>query len=53
MILALNIQKGEFVIFVSLVQELVHYIIISAAPKKVAYHSGMRTFIKTRNYKET
>ena len=45
--------KGEFVNCVILMQELVHYIIISAAPKKAGYHSDMRTFIKTRNYKDT
>ena len=44
MTVTLKLQKGEFVIFVSLMQELVHYIIISAAPKKAAYHSYMRTF---------
>ena len=48
-----QMQKGEFVIFVSLMQEVVHYVIIIAAPKKAAYHSDMRTFIKTTNYKET
>ena len=53
MTLALKIQKGKFLIFVGLVQELLHYIIISAAPKKAAYHSDMRTLIKTRKYKET
>ena len=54
MTLALKIQKViQLVIFVILMQELVYYIIISAAPKKAAYHSDMRTFIKTRDYKET
>ena len=53
MTLTLKLQKGEFVIFVSLMQKLVHYIIISAAPNKAAYHSDTLTFIKTRNYKET
>ena len=48
MTLANKIQKGEFVIFVSLVEELVHYFIISAAPKKAAYHSDMRTFIESK-----
>ena len=40
MTLAHKIQKVEFVIFVILMQELVEpcYIIISAAPKKAAYH---------------
>ena len=42
MTLAPKIQIGEFLIFVSLMQELVLYIIISAAPKKAAYHSDMR-----------
>ena len=46
MTITLKLQKGELLIFVSLLQELVHYIIISAAPKKAAYHSDMRTFIK-------
>ena len=36
-----------------LMQEQVHYIIISEAPPKAAYHSDMRTFIITRNYKGT
>ena len=38
---------------VILMHEQVHYIIISEAPKKAVYHSDMRTFKETSNYKET
>ena len=53
MTLALKIQKVEFVILTILMQGQVHYIIISEAPAKAAYDSDMRTFIITRNYKDT
>ena len=53
MTLALKIQKVEFVILMILMQKQVHYIIISEAPRKAAYDSDMRTFIITRNYKDT